>query len=142
MKLVCNNYNLLFTGYSDPSKDLRKAVKAKEKAAKKAKKEKKKKGEKAEDLFDPENLAKYRKEIEEKRKLASALSPGEIRISRVFFNTASIFFAGFFIIEEMRHITADKFFAGFLYIRKSSKKRTFECRFHFGCMGFILSAGR
>ena len=63
-------------GYSDPSKDLRKAVKAKEKAAKKAKKEKKRKGEKAEDLFDPANLAKYKKEIEEKRKLAEALSPG------------------------------------------------------------------
>lgn len=63
-------------GYSDPSKDLRKAVKAKEKAAKKAKKEKKRKGEKTEDLFDPENLAKYKKEIEEKRKLAAAVSPG------------------------------------------------------------------
>ena len=63
-------------GYSDPGKDLRKAVKAKEKAAKKAKKAKKKKGEKAEDLFDPENLAKYKKEIEEKRKLAAELSPG------------------------------------------------------------------
>jgi len=67
-----------YLGYSDPGKDLRKAVKAKEKAAKKAKKAKKKKGEKAEDLFDPENLAKYKKEIEEKRKLASELSPGVI----------------------------------------------------------------
>merc|ERR1712113_698157 len=57
-----------YLGYSDPGKDLRKAVKAKEKAAKKAKK--------AEDLFDPENLAKYKKEIEEKRKLAAELSPG------------------------------------------------------------------
>jgi len=65
-----------YLGYSDPGKDLRKAVKAKEKAAKKAKKAKKKKGEKAEDLFDPENLAKYKKEIEEKRKLAAELSPG------------------------------------------------------------------
>ena len=65
-----------YLGYSDPTKDLRKAVKAKEKAAKKAKKAKKKKGEKAEDLFDPENLAKYKKEIEEKRKLAAELSPG------------------------------------------------------------------
>ena len=36
-----------YLGYSDPSKDLRKAVKAKEKAAKKAKKAKKKKGIKA-----------------------------------------------------------------------------------------------
>jgi len=65
-----------YLGYSDPGKELRKAVKAKEKAAKKAKKAKKKKGEKAEDLFDPENLAKYKKEIEEKRNLASELSPG------------------------------------------------------------------
>ena len=63
-------------GYSDPQKELRKAVKAKEKAAKKAKKAKKKKGEKVEDLFDPENLAKYKKEIEEKRKLAAPVSPG------------------------------------------------------------------
>lgn len=66
--------NLL--GYSDPTKDLRKAVKAKEKAAKKAKKAKKKKGEKTEDLFDPENLAKYKQEIQEKRRLAAELSPG------------------------------------------------------------------
>ena len=57
-------------GYTDPGKDLRKAVKAKEKAAKKAKKEKKRKGIKEEDLFDPKNLEKYRKELEEKRKLA------------------------------------------------------------------------
>ena len=54
-------------GYSDPQKELRKAVKAKEKAAKKAKKAKKKKGEKEEDLFDPANLAKYKQELEEKR---------------------------------------------------------------------------
>lgn len=69
--------NLL--GYSDPQKELRKAVKAKEKAAKKAKKAKKKKGEKVEDLFDPENLAKYKKELEEKRNLrdlAAPVSPG------------------------------------------------------------------
>ena len=64
-------------GYSDPGKDLRKAVKAKEKAAKKAKKAKKKKGLKEEDLFDPKNLAKYKAEIEEKRRLAvEAVSPG------------------------------------------------------------------
>jgi hypothetical protein len=67
---------IFIKGYSDPSKELRKAVKAKEKAAKKAKKEKKKKGEKAEDLFDPANLAKYKQELEEKRKLAATLSPG------------------------------------------------------------------
>ena len=70
-------------GYSDPQKELRKAVKAKEKAAKKAKKAKKKKGEKVEDLFDPENLAKYKKEIEEKkemRKLAAEVSPGKVYI--------------------------------------------------------------
>ena len=68
-------------GYSDPQKELRKAVKAKEKAAKKAKKAKKKKGEKPEDLFDPANLAKYKQELEEKRKLASLaapVSPGNI----------------------------------------------------------------
>ncbi len=100
VKLVGDNYNFLFTGYSDPSKDLRKAVKAKEKAAKKAKKEKKKKGEKAEDLFDPENLAKYRKEIEEKRKLASALSPGETRVSRAFFNTGGIYFSRAFSVDK------------------------------------------
>ena len=69
-----------FLGYSDPQKELRKAVKAKEKAAKKAKKAKKKKGEKEEDLFDPENLAKYKKELEEKkrtRELAAEVSPGK-----------------------------------------------------------------
>ena len=65
-----------FLGYSDPTKDLRKAVKAKEKAAKKAKKEKKKKGGKTEDLFDPENLAKYKAELEEKRRIAAEASPG------------------------------------------------------------------
>ena len=67
-------------GYSDPQKELRKAVKAKEKAAKKAKKAKKKKGEKVEDLFDPANLAKYKKELEEKRKQeaeAAPISPGK-----------------------------------------------------------------
>ncbi|XP_040569178.1 uncharacterized protein stnA [Lepeophtheirus salmonis] len=57
-------------GYSDPTNELRKAVKKKEKAAKKARKEKKKKTGKKEDLFDPENLAKYKKELEEKRKAA------------------------------------------------------------------------
>ena len=67
-----------FLGYSDPTKDLRKAVKAKERAAKKAKKEKKKKGGKTEDLFDPENLAKYKAELEEKRRLAAEASPGEL----------------------------------------------------------------
>ena len=74
-----------YLGYSDPGKDLRKAVKAKEKAAKKAKKAKKKKGEKAEDLFDPENLAKYKKEIEEKRKLAAELSPGIFKVFKLVF---------------------------------------------------------
>ena len=42
--------------------------------------EKKKKGEKEEDLFDPENLAKYKKELEEKkrtRELAAEVSPGK-----------------------------------------------------------------
>merc|ERR1712037_604805 len=67
-----------FLGYSDPTKDLRKAVKAKEKAAKKAKKEKKKKGGKTEDLFDPENLAKYKAELEEKRRIAAEASPGPV----------------------------------------------------------------
>merc|ERR1712228_989728 len=57
-----------FLGYEDPNKDLRKAVKAKEKAAKKARKAKKKKTGKKEDLFDPENLAKFKLELEEKRK--------------------------------------------------------------------------
>ena len=73
-----------YLGYSDPGKELRKAVKAKEKAAKKAKKAKKKKGEKAEDLFDPENLAKYKKEIEEKRNLASELSPGILTLINLY----------------------------------------------------------
>merc|ERR1712045_878453 len=41
----------------------------------KAKKAKKKKGEKEEDLFDPANLAKYKQELEEKRKLASLAAP-------------------------------------------------------------------
>lgn len=50
-----------YLGYSDPTKDLRKAVKQKEKAAKKARKAKKKKtGKKEDDLFDPENLAKFK----------------------------------------------------------------------------------
>ena len=65
-----------FLGYSDPTKDLRKAVKAKEKAAKKAKKAKKKKGEKEEDLFDPANLAKYKAELEEKKRQAEAAAAG------------------------------------------------------------------
>ncbi len=130
------------TGYSDPSKDLRKAVKAKEKAAKKAKKEKKKKGEKAEDLFDPENLAKYRKEIEEKRKLASALSPGEIRISRAFFHNGSIYFWRAFLVERRFAASPQRNFSRAFCTKKSSKKRTFESRFLFWCMGSILSAGR
>ena len=72
-------------GYSDPQKELRKAVKAKEKAAKKAKKAKKKKGEKPEDLFDPANLAKYKQELEEKRKLASCpgLSIAMVSIKKI-----------------------------------------------------------
>ncbi len=57
-----------YLGYSDPTKDLRKAVKEREKAAKKARKAKKKKTGKKEDLFDPENLAKYKKEIEERKR--------------------------------------------------------------------------
>ena len=57
-----------YLGYSDPTKELRKAVKKKEKEAKKARKAKKKKTGKKEDLFDPENLEKYRLELEEKRK--------------------------------------------------------------------------
>lgn len=60
-----------YLGYEDPNKELRKAVKAKEKAAKKARKAKKKKGGKKEDLFDPANLAKYKKELEDKRKAAT-----------------------------------------------------------------------
>merc|ERR1712062_563886 len=48
--------------------DVDKAVKKKEKEAKKARKAKKKKTGKKEDLFDPENLEKYRLELEEKRK--------------------------------------------------------------------------
>ena len=55
-------------GYDDPTKDLRKAVKAKEKAAKKARKAKKKKTGKKEDLFDPENLAKFKAELEERKR--------------------------------------------------------------------------
>ena len=58
-----------FLGYEDPNKDLRKAVKAKEKAAKKARKAKKKKtGKKEDDLFDPENLAKFKVELEERKR--------------------------------------------------------------------------
>ena len=57
-----------YLGYSDPTKELRKAVKKKEKEAKKARKAKKKKTGKKEDLFDPENLAKYKLELEEKKK--------------------------------------------------------------------------
>ena len=56
-----------YLGYSDPTKDLRKAVKKKEKEAKKARKAKKKKTGKKEDLFDPENLAKYKLELDQKR---------------------------------------------------------------------------
>lgn len=56
-----------YLGYSDPTKELRKAVKKKEKEAKKARKAKKKKTGKKEDLFDPENLAKYKLELEEKK---------------------------------------------------------------------------
>ena len=60
-----------YLGYKDPTKELRKAVKKKEAEAKKARKAKKKKtGKKSEDLFDPENLARYRAEIEEKRRAA------------------------------------------------------------------------
>ena len=55
-------------GYEDPNKDLRKAVKAKEKAAKKARKAKKKKTGKKDDLFDPENLAKFKAELEERKR--------------------------------------------------------------------------
>ena len=66
-----------YLGFEDPNKELRKAVKAKEKAAKKARKAKKKKtGKKGEDLFDPENLAKYKRELEEKRKAAAAAEAG------------------------------------------------------------------
>ena len=65
---------MFFSGYSDPSKDLRKAVKAKEKVAKKAKK-----GIKEEDLFAPKRLAKYKREIDEKRRLAAELSPGRTK---------------------------------------------------------------
>ena len=36
----------------------------------------KKKGGKTEDLFDPENLAKYKAELEEKRSIAAEASPG------------------------------------------------------------------
>ena len=57
-----------YLGYDDPTKDLRKAVKAKEKAAKKARKAKKKKTGKKEDLFDPENLAKFKAELEERKR--------------------------------------------------------------------------
>ena len=57
-----------YLGYEDPNKDIRKAVKAKEKAAKKARKAKKKKTGKKEDLFDPENLAKFKLELEERKK--------------------------------------------------------------------------
>ena len=57
-----------YLGYSDPTKELRKAVKKKEKEAKKARKAKKKKTGKKEDLFDPENLEKYRLELEQKKK--------------------------------------------------------------------------
>jgi hypothetical protein len=46
---------------------LRKAVKQKEKAAKKAKKANKKRTGKKEDLFDPANLEKYKREIEQRR---------------------------------------------------------------------------
>ena len=73
-----------YLGFDDPNKELRKAVKAKEKAAKKARKAKKKaekakggKGKKGgEDLFDPANLARYKKELEEKRKAAEEAAAG------------------------------------------------------------------
>ena len=56
----------------------------KEKAAKKARKAKKKKTGKKEDLFDPENLLKYKEELEQKKKerdaaLAVASSIGQDR---------------------------------------------------------------
>ncbi|CAB4064061.1 unnamed protein product [Lepeophtheirus salmonis] len=59
-------------GYSDPTNELRKAVKKKKKKQqlKRLVKKRKKKTGKKEDLFDPENLAKYKKELEEKRKAA------------------------------------------------------------------------
>ena len=73
-----------YLGYSDPTKDLRKAVKKKEKEAKKARKAKKKRTGKKEDLFDPENLAKYKLELDEKKKereaaLANASTIGQDR---------------------------------------------------------------
>lgn len=67
-----------YLGYNDPTKELRKAVKKKEAEAKKARKAKKKKtGKKSEDLFDPENLARYRAEIEEKRRAAQRVDDQE-----------------------------------------------------------------
>ena len=57
-----------FLGYEEQGKALKKAVKEKEKAAKKARKAKKKKTGKKEDLFDPENLAKFKAELEERKK--------------------------------------------------------------------------
>merc|ERR1712083_154783 len=57
-----------FLGYEDANKAIKKAVKEKEKAAKKARKAKKKKTGKKEDLFDPENLAKFKLELEERKK--------------------------------------------------------------------------
>merc|ERR1712083_967500 len=57
-----------FLGYEDANKAIKKAVKEKEKAAKKARKAKKKKTGKKEDLFDPENLAKFKAELEERKR--------------------------------------------------------------------------
>ncbi len=66
-----------YLGFSDPAKDLRKTVKQLEKGAKKARKNKKKKTGKKEDLFDPENLAKYKKELEEKKRRAEEAEAAE-----------------------------------------------------------------
>lgn len=57
-----------YLGYTDANKDIKKAVKAREKAAKKQAKAKKKKTGKKEDLFDPENLAKFKAELEERKR--------------------------------------------------------------------------
>jgi len=67
-----------FLGYEDPNKDLRKAVKAKEKAAKKARKAKKKKTGKKEDLFDPENLAKFKLELDERKKREAEFKESQV----------------------------------------------------------------
>ena len=62
-----------YLGYSDLTKDLRKAVEQKEKAAKKANK---KKTVKKEDVFDPKNLAKYKCELEKEAALSKAHKDG------------------------------------------------------------------